>query len=108
MREISLEVLEVLIRNVMEKTGKSEEDVRTAVLAVLSENGMVVAREPEVDMALLSAQAGEAVVVENLRRMNEGAPHLGHDALLRAIRAHQVNTKEKAVIAKLRARGVRV
>jgi len=69
----------------MEQTGKSEKDVRAALMAILEANSAQIAVSPEVEMTLLSAHAGEQVVVKNLRRIEVGLPFLNHQQLLREI-----------------------
>lgn len=102
------EYVEVLIHKMMERTSKSEEEIRPAVIRVIEEAGYVIAIPLGVEMALLSARAGEQVVIENLKRIYDGLPHKSHRQLIEDIRSAQVRVKENAVIAKLRAKGLAV
>ena len=102
------EHVEILIHKMMERTGKSEEEMRPAVTKAIEESGYVIAVPTNVDMTLLSARAGEQVVIENLKRIREGLPHKSHRQLMEDIRSAQVRAKENAVIAKLRVKGLAV
>lgn len=106
MKGIDPNIAEIIIKNVVLKTGKSEEDVRAALAAVLETNGCEVPVSLETQMALLSAHAGEQVVIENLNRIQKGLPHKSHRRLMEDIRSAQVRVKEKAVIDNLRAKGL--
>ncbi len=100
------EHVEILIRKMMERTNKGEEEIRPAVIRAIEEAGYIIAIPSDADMALLSARAGEQVVIENLKRIQDGLPHKSHRQLLEDIRGAQVRVKENAVIAKLRAKGL--
>lgn len=108
MKEMSPDVAEKIVHSVMDKTGKSEEEVRRSLAVILTQNGITIAREPQVDLTLLSAHVGEIIVIENLRRMEAGLPYLNHRELLQEIRAQQVPARELAVVARLRAKGLPV
>lgn len=102
------EHVEILIHKMMERTGKSEEEIRPAVIRAIEESGYMIAIPLNVEMALLSARAGEQVVIENLKRIQEGLPHKSHRQLMEDIRSAQVHTREQAVVAKLARMGLRV
>lgn len=102
------EYMEILIRKMMERTSKSEEEIRPAVVRAIKEAGYIIAIPPGVEMTLLSTHAGEQVVIENLNRIKNGLPHKGHRELMEDIRSAQVHVKENAVIAKLRAKGLTI
>lgn len=101
------EHVEILIHKIMEHTGKGEEEIRPAVARAIEELGYVTAVPANVDMTLLSARAGEQLVIENLKRIREGLPHKSHRQLMEDIRRTQVHTREQAVVAKLARMGLR-
>ena len=100
--------VEILVHKMIERTGKSEEEIRPAIIEAIEEAGYIIGIPANVGMTLLSVRAGEQVIIENLKRIQEGLPHKSHRQLMEDVRGAQVRVREQAVIAKLRAKGLSI
>lgn len=95
------EHVETLIRKIMERFGKPEEEVRPMVVGILNAEGYTIGIPVELEMHEVSVRAGEQVVIENLKRIEQGLPHAAHAEMIQDIKHAQMRAREDVVVRHL-------